>query len=147
MDKLNLAALEATLRLYRDERRALASIPTLQMLTMSAEQLVRRAGMISRKLRKILPVSVKLVTHPGESSAGGGSFPLLHLPTTLIEVRIAGLSPYQIEEALRLAAVPVIGRIHRDRFLLDARTIMDRDLPALSASLRQAAGAQAEEPE
>jgi L-seryl-tRNA(Ser) seleniumtransferase len=146
MDKLNLAALEATLRLYRDERRALASIPTLQMLTMSAEQLVRRAGMISRKLRKILPVSVKLVTHPGESSAGGGSFPLLHLPTTLIEVCIAGLSPYQIEEALRLAAVPVIGRIHRDRFLLDARTIMDRDLPALSASLRQAAGAQAEEP-
>jgi L-seryl-tRNA(Ser) seleniumtransferase len=147
MDKLNLAALEATLRLYRDERRALTSIPTLQMLTMSAAQLVRRAGVISRKLRKALPANVTLVTHPGESSAGGGSFPLLQLPTTLIEVRIAGLSPSRIEEALRHAAVAVIGRIHRDRFLLDARTIMDRDLPALSASLLQVAGQYAEVPQ
>lgn len=139
MDKLNLAALEATLRLYRDERRALASIPTLRMLTMTTEQLVRRAGMISRKLRKALPDSVLLVTHPGESSAGGGSFPLLQLPTTLIEVCIVGLSPHQIEAALRSATVPVVGRIHRDRFLLDARTILDQDLPDLTASLCQVA--------
>jgi L-seryl-tRNA(Ser) seleniumtransferase len=146
MDKLNLAALEATLRLYRDERRALASIPTLKMLTMTAEQIVRRAAMISRKLRKALPGPVTLVTHPGESSAGGGSFPLLQLPTTLIEVRIAGWSPQQIEDALRRATVPVIGRIHRDRFLLDVRTLMDRDLPALADSLRQVASAHGEVP-
>lgn len=147
MDKLNLAALEATLRLYRDERRALASIPTLRMLTMTAEQLVRRAGMISRKLRKTLPDSVTLVTQPGESSAGGGSFPLIQLTTTLIEVRIAGWSPHQIEDALRRARVPVIGRIHRDRFLLDVRTIMDRELPDLAAALRQVTSAYAEVPE
>jgi L-seryl-tRNA(Ser) seleniumtransferase len=144
MDKLNLAALEATLRLYRDERRALASIPTLRMLTMSADQLVSRAGMILKKLRKALPVSVTLATHLGESSAGGGSFPLLQLPTTLIEVRIPGLSPDKIESALRLAAVPVIGRIQRDRFLLDVRTLMDHDLPGLAASLRQVARVHAE---
>jgi L-seryl-tRNA(Ser) seleniumtransferase len=144
MDKLNLAALEATLRLYRDERRALSSIPTLRMLTMSADELVKRAGSISRKLRKTLPTSVTLVTHPGESSAGGGSFPLLQLPTTLIEVRIAGLAPQQIEEALRLAAVPVIGRIHRARFLLDVRTILDRDIPVLSAMLALVAAAPRE---
>jgi L-seryl-tRNA(Ser) seleniumtransferase len=142
IDKLNLAALEATLRLYRDERRALASIPTLKMLTMTAEQLSRRAGMISRKLRRALPASVSLATHQGDSSAGGGSFPLLQLPTSLIEVRIAGWSPHQIEDALRNADVPVIGRIHRDRFLLDARTLMDRDLPALTASLRQISRAE-----
>ena len=141
MDKLNLAALEATLRLYRDERRAMAAIPTLRMLSMTAEQLVSRAGAISRKLRKGLPASVTIVTHPGESSAGGGSFPLLQLPTTLIEVCITGLSPQQIEDALRRATVPVIGRIHRDRFLLDARTLMDDDLPALADSLRQVASA------
>ena len=144
MDKLNLAALEATLRLYRDDRRALSSIPTLRMLTMDSAQLVRRAGLISKKLRRALPDTVKLVTHPGESSAGGGSFPLLQLPTTLIEVRIAGLSPHQIESALRRVVVPVIGRIHRDRFLLDARTILDRDLPALTASLLQVASSSAE---
>jgi L-seryl-tRNA(Ser) seleniumtransferase len=145
MDKLNLAALEATLRLYRDERRALSSIPTLRMLTMTAAQLARRAGMISRKLRKALPDSVTLVTHPGESSAGGGAFPLLQLPTTLVEVRISGMVPHQIEESLRRAEVPIIGRIQRDRFLLDARTLLDRDLTALIASLRQVACLPAEE--
>src|SRR5512133_732661 len=146
MDKLNLAALEATLRLYRDERRAMASIPTLRMLTMTAEQLVSRAGMITRKLRRALPASVTLVTHPGESSAGGGSFPLLQLSTTLIEVRIAGLSPQQTEDALRRAVVPVIGRIHRDRYLLDARTLMDGDLPVLVDSLSQVVRAHCEVP-
>ncbi len=138
MDKLSLAALEATLRLYRDERRALAAIPTLRMLTMTALQLARRADSISRKLRRTLPDSVTLVRHPGESSAGGGSFPLLQLPTTLIEVRIAGFLPQQIEVALRRAAVPVIGRIHRDRYLLDVRTVMDRDLAALAQSIAEA---------
>jgi L-seryl-tRNA(Ser) seleniumtransferase len=139
MDKLNLAALEATLRLYRDERRALTSIPTLRMLTLTAQQLARRADMISRKLKKTLPDNVTIIRHPGESSAGGGSFPLLQLPTTLIEIRIAGVAPQQIESALRRAVVPVIGRIQRDRFLLDVRTILDSDRQALSDSLNQVA--------
>ncbi|MBK5277066.1 MAG: L-seryl-tRNA(Sec) selenium transferase [Desulfuromonadales bacterium] len=138
MDKLNLAALEATLRLYRDERRALAAIPTLRMLTMTAGQLTRRADMITRKLRRSLPDSVSLVKHPGESSAGGGSFPLLQLPTALIEVRVDRCSAQQIETALRRTKVPVIGRIQNDRFLLDVRTILDRDLPDLGRSLTEA---------
>jgi L-seryl-tRNA(Ser) seleniumtransferase len=145
MDKLSLAALEATLRLYRDERRALAAIPTLQMLTMTAGQLARRADVIVRRLRRTVPDTVTLVKHPGESSAGGGSFPLLQLPTTLVEVRIAGHSPQQIEAALRRAAEPVIGRIHRDRFLLDVRTLRDRDLPALARSLAEAGPPPAKE--
>jgi L-seryl-tRNA(Ser) seleniumtransferase len=135
IDKLNLAALEATLRLYRDERQALAGIPTLRMLTMSADQLTRRATMIVRRLRRVLPATVTLIKHPGESSAGGGSFPLLQLPTTLVEVRIAGYSPQQLEAALRRTTTPVVGRIHRDRFLLDVRTVLERDLPALTQSI------------
>jgi L-seryl-tRNA(Ser) seleniumtransferase len=135
MDKLNLAALEATLRLYRDQRRALSSIPVLRMLTMTADHLAQRAGLIARKLRKSIPDSVTLIMHPGESSAGGGSFPLLQLPTTLIEVCIAGLAPHRIEELLRRSTVPVIGRIHRGRFLLDVRTILDDDIKHLAHSL------------
>jgi L-seryl-tRNA(Ser) seleniumtransferase len=53
--------------------------------------------------------------------------------------------PHQIEESLRRAEVPIIGRIQRDRFLLDARTLLDRDLTALIASLRQVACLPAEE--
>jgi L-seryl-tRNA(Ser) seleniumtransferase len=138
MDKLSLASLEATLRLYRDQRQALAAIPTLRMLTMTAGQLARRADLVARRLRRTLPDTVTLVKHPGESSAGGGSFPLLQLPTTLVEIVIAGHSPQQIEAALRRATTPVIGRIHRDRFLLDVRTILDRDLPALAQSMNEA---------
>jgi L-seryl-tRNA(Ser) seleniumtransferase len=145
MDKLSLAALEATLRLYRDERQALDAIPTLRMLTMTAEQLARRADVIAGRLRRTLQDTVTLVKHAGESSSGGGSFPLLQLPTTLIEVGIAGHSPQQIEAALRLATVPVIGRIHRDRFLLDVRTVMDRDLPALAQSMAEACASLAKD--
>jgi L-seryl-tRNA(Ser) seleniumtransferase len=145
MDKLSLASLEATLRLYRDERQALASIPTLRMLTMTAGQLTRRADLIARRLRRTIPDTVTLVKHPGESSAGGGSFPLLQLPTTLIEVVIAGFSPQQIEAALRRATVPVIGRIHRDRFLLDVRTVQDHDLAALARSMAEACAALAKD--
>ena len=145
MDKLNLASLEATLRLYRDERRARSAIPTLRMLTMTADELTRRAALISRRLRRTLPDTVTLVRHPGESSAGGGSFPLLQLPTTLIEIRIEGAFPQQIEAALRRTMVPVVGRIHRNRFLLDVRTLLDRDLPALAQSISEACSALAKD--
>lgn len=139
MDKLNLAALEATLRLYRDQRQALAEIPTLRMLTISPKELSGRAERLVRYLRRRLPESVALVRHPGESSAGGGSFPLLQLPTTLIEIKIAGTTPSRIEAALRSCAISVIGRIHRERYLIDVRTIADADFAALLDSLQEAA--------
>ena len=139
IDKLTLAALEATLRLYRDDRLALASIPTLRMLTVPAAELEQRANRIIRRFRRSLPESVTLLKHRGESSAGGGSFPLLQLPTTLIEVKIANSSPQEIEAELRKSSTPVVGRIHRGRYLLDVRTIPDRDLPKLLNSIAQAA--------
>jgi len=139
--KLSLAALEATLLLYRDERLALRSIPALAMLTMTAADADRRAGLLIRRLRRSLPASVTLTRQRGESSAGGGSFPLLRLETALIEVRIAGHPPQRIEAVLRNCATPVIGRIHQDRFLMDVRTILDGDITALAGSLREAAAA------
>ncbi|MEI6306032.1 MAG: L-seryl-tRNA(Sec) selenium transferase, partial [Deltaproteobacteria bacterium] len=139
IDKLTLAALEATLRLYRDPRQAMAAIPTLRMLASSPEELSRRADALMRRLRPKLPSTVTLGKHKGESSPGGGSYPLLQLPTTLIEVGIAGSSPQQIEEALRNSTPPVLGRINRDRFLLDIRTIHDSEFPFLAEALLQAA--------
>lgn len=138
LDKLSLAALEATLRLYRDERSALSEIPVLKMLTSSAPELSRRAGTIIRRLRRMVPDSVTLGRLAGESSVGGGSFPLLQLPTTLIEIGLPGFPPAEIESALRRAPIPVIGRIQRDRYLLDVRTLMEHDIPSLAQSLCRA---------
>lgn len=140
IDKLTLAALEATLRLYRDDRQALAEIPTLQMLTVSLEELDQRLRRMLRRLRRLLPASIRLQAASGSSSPGGGSFPLLQLPTRLIDVTLPGLSANGLEQALRTTTPPVVGRIQRDRFLLDVRTLHDDDLPRLAAALLQVLG-------
>ncbi len=135
MDKLTLAALEATLGLYRDRRTALSEVPTLSMLTAPYAELAARAKRIAKKLRGRLPQAVSLSFAEGFSQAGGGTLPLLNLPTLLIEVGVAGLSPNDVESRLRGAEVPVIGRISKGAFLLDPRTILDQDLDDLAAAL------------
>ena len=137
IDKLTLAALEATLRLYRDEQRALAEIPTLRMLTCSLDELDTRMRRMLRRLRRQLPPGISLKPASGTSSPGGGSFPLLQLPTRLIEVTVPGLSANRLEEALRATTPPVVGRIQHDRFLLDLRTLADDDLPFVTTALTQ----------
>lgn len=139
IDKLSLAALEATLRLYRDEQQAVRKIPTLSMLCLTAKELEKRAGRILKRLEKRVNPLIRLSKIKGESAVGGGSFPLLKLSTSLIEVKIPGSSSQQIESALRNSSVPIIGRIFRDQYLLDVRTILDSDIPALEHSLNEAA--------
>jgi len=135
MDKLTLATLEATLGLYRDERAALNEVPTLRMLTIPYPELAERARRLVRRLKRRLPEAVSLALTEGFSQAGGGTLPLLNLPTLLIEVRREGLSPNDIEAALRGFSVPVIGRISRGSFLIDPRTLLDQDLDDLAAAL------------
>ncbi len=135
VDKLTLAALEGTLRLYRDERRALAQIPTLRMLTATEETLTARGRKLAGRLRRRVPASVRITIVKGTSQAGGGSLPLLQLPTALLEIAVDGLSPQEIETRLRSCPVPIIGRIQRDAFLLDVRTLLDDDLPYLTDGL------------
>jgi L-seryl-tRNA(Ser) seleniumtransferase len=140
IDKLTLAAMEATLRLYRDERIALAQIPTLRMLTMTIDEIGKQARRMLKRLRAELPDQFTLTLQHGFSSPGGGSFPLLQLPSRMIEVTVDGLPAHHLEERLRSTTPPVIGRLQKDRFLLDVRTLTDNELPLLAAALRQAAG-------
>jgi len=138
IDKLTLAALEATLRLYRDERVALAEIPTLRMLTMPPDALASQARRMLRRLRALLPEQFTLTLQDGFSSPGGGSYPLLQLPSRLIEVSVDGLPPNRLEELLRTTTPPVVGRLQKDRFLLDVRTLSDNDIPFLASAFCQA---------
>jgi L-seryl-tRNA(Ser) seleniumtransferase len=136
VDKMTLSALEGVLRLYRDERSALLEIPTLRMLTMPEKELQLRAAGMLRRLKRTLPFTVSLELVNGLSMAGGGSLTTLRLPTKLIAVSCENLSATEIEKTLRAARTPVVGRISKDRFLLDTRTILDSDLPLLAASLQ-----------
>jgi L-seryl-tRNA(Ser) seleniumtransferase len=136
LDKLTLAALEGTLRLYRDERQALAQIPVLRMLTVSAAELRKRGGRLLRRLQPSLPAGVTLKLVDGVSQPGGGSYPLLSLPTTLVAISCEGMPPQEIEARFRTAPVPVIGRISGGRFLLDLRTLQEEDLPYLAGVLK-----------
>lgn len=137
IDKLTLAALEATLRLYRDEQVALAEIPTLRMLTMPLDEISSLARRMLRRLRALLPHQFTLTLQDGFSSPGGGTYPLLQLSSRLIEVTVAGLPPKRLEELLRSTTPPVVGRLQKDRFLLDVRTLTDNELPLLASALCQ----------
>jgi L-seryl-tRNA(Ser) seleniumtransferase len=117
VDKLTLAALEATLALYRDPGRAVRQVPALAMITAGADGLraraVRLAGVLAAR-----GVSAGVVETEG--SVGGGAFPTARLPSWSVAITADAAST---EEVLRGAAVPVIGRIAGDRFLLDLRSV------------------------
>lgn len=131
IDKLTLAALEATLRLYRDERAAVAEIPTLRMLTLKPAELKAKASSWIRRLRPKIPASINLTVVAGNSQVGGGSLPLLDLPTHLMAIDAEGWSPQRIDAAFRGRRIPVLGRINKGQYLLDLRTLQDADFPAL----------------
>lgn len=138
VDKMTLAALEGTLRLYRDEREALAKIPTLRMLTATFEELMTRGKQILTNMKQELPQSIQLKLEKGFSQVGGGALPLLEIPTALIVVTITGLSAQKLEPFLRRQQVPIVGRINKGCLCLDLRTILEEDIHCITASLRQA---------
>jgi len=76
---------------------------------------------------------------PPASPKWEGAYPLLELPTTLMAIEANGISPQEIEIRLRGMEVPVTGRIHKGRFLLDVRTLQDDDIPFIAAALRSLA--------
>ncbi|KJS33173.1 MAG: selenocysteine synthase [Desulfatitalea sp. BRH_c12] len=128
IDKLTLAALEATLRLYRDETDAIAKIPTLRMLFAQRPEIEVRARRLAQGLRDLADkrISAELCDLP--SRAGGGSLPLMALPSCCVGVRIAGLSPNRVEKELRTFRPPIIGRIENGLFIMDPRTIAEDEI-------------------
>ncbi len=144
LDKLTLAALEATLRLYLDPARAVEQIPTLRMITADPASLKRRAQKLARLIRKKLGGELEekltVATVPGASRTGGGAFPEATLPTTLVRLDPApcGLSVDDLRDALGRTDPPLLGRIEEDGFHLDVRTLEDSEFPLVVSALRQA---------
>ena len=132
IDKLSLAALEATLMLYRDPVRLVASIPVLAMLAAPMPVLERRAGDLAALLREIGGLEVDEAE--GESYSGGGSLPGTALPTKIVTLRAPGLSTGEFARQLRRHRPAVVGRISGGRLTLDVRTLEDRDLAEIAGA-------------
>ncbi len=138
VDKLTIAALEATLQSYR--RGALEEIPALAMIQLPPEEIARRARRFLEHLRPALPSDARVEVSAGFSVIGGGSTPDKQLPTHLILLASARHSAAALEERLRKPAhgAPVIARIAGDRLALDFRTVSAAEEEALDAALAAA---------
>lgn len=132
-DKTTLAALEATLALYRDPERALTEIPTLAMLTADPVDLKRRARRLARRIE-----GARL--GDGMSAVGGGAFPGSELPTTL--VTLTPPSCNALLASLRAQHPPVIARASGDRVVLDVRTLRDDEFSIIAEAVKAALSAQ-----
>ncbi len=128
VDKLTLAALEATLALYRDPELAIREVPVLRMLALGAEELEQRARLWVDRLREA-GVSAEAV--PGASTVGGGAYPGVELPTTLVALNAAMRSAREVEAALRQGEPAVVARIVDGRVVLDPRTVFEEEEAAL----------------
>lgn len=137
VDKFTLAALEATLKLYADPATAVRHIPTLSMLSMSPQMVARRVNRLRRRLPPLLQEAYKLQVIDGISAVGGGALPLAQLPTKLCALRPAFCSVVELERRLRCRQPAIIGRIAHDQYLLDMRTVQDREIPEIATALQE----------
>ncbi len=133
-DKLTLAALEATLRLYVDPDRALAEVPTLRSLARGADDIREQAVRLADALRARLAGRARVDVTQGQSQVGGGSLPGEELPTWCVRLQPADGSVDNLAAALRQGEPAVLGRIREDALLLDPRTVAaDEEAELLAA--------------
>ena len=123
IDKMTLAALEATLKLYRDPLAAVEKIPTLRMLTLSYEQICRDAEVLFSRVSEAVGGRAELALADMASRPGGGSYPGLTLPTRCLTIRPKNMSVTALDKKLRAFDPPVMGRIEDDWFVIDPRTL------------------------
>jgi L-seryl-tRNA(Ser) seleniumtransferase len=134
IDKFTVAALEATLYAY-EAGEALETIPTLRMLTEPPAAIRRRARGLLRRLPAEVQSRLGLMLVDATSQVGGGALPTVELPTVALALGNAERRPQDLDERLRAARPPVLGRLLDDRLLLDFRTVLPADVPALATIL------------
>lgn len=132
VDKMTLAALEATLMLYLDEKEAIEKIPTLRMILESPEKIKKRALKILRMLKK---EGIDATVKEDISMPGGGSLPENGIKTYVIAIKTT-----QTEEfikKLRKTEPPVIARVKEDFVIFDMRTLQEKEIPLLVKAIKQ----------
>ncbi len=135
IDKLTLAALEATLREYLDKEQALQNIPTLRMLHIDSAELQSRAADLQQALSQKLSGKAKVKLEPGFSLVGGGAMPTAQLASTLVGIQPLEISVDLLAEKLRLGQPAVLGVVRENYLWLDLRTIFPEEEEWLQEAL------------
>jgi len=133
-DKLTLGALAATLALYRDPAAARREVPALRMLTAPLAELEARAAALASRL----PAAARATVEPTRAAVGGGTFPGVELPSAGVALAPAGASAAELARRLRLAEPPVVAVTTASRVVLDLRTILPEDEPAVIGAVAAA---------
>ena len=145
VDKFTISALEATLRLYLDEKIAVEKIPTLKMLSMDMGELEDKANILYKMLtQKIDNEKVKAEIVDDYSEVGGGSLPLEKIPTKCIMLTLDNMSISEFEKNLRSYKTPIITRVYKDKVYIDLRTVREDEfnivVDGIVYGLREAEG-------
>ena len=138
LDKMTLAALEETMRIYLEPERALAEIPALRMLSSTPEDLRPRAEALAKVIAAALPSDVADIDIVDEiSRAGGGALPMCDIPTLAVRVSFRKGNALDCDRSLvSHRSMPIIGRLKKDALLFDVRTLVhDDEIDAIASGL------------
>lgn len=138
IDKFTLAGLESVLRLYLDEAQAVREIPTLAMISQTAEQVKRRADELLQRLTRACASDCHCEVVLVHSRVGGGAMPEQSLPSWAVALQPSSMKISELERRLRRVQPPVIGRMEDDCLLLDMRTVAEDELELLETCLCKA---------
>ena len=132
VDKMTLAALEATLKLYLDEKEALEHIPTLHMISLSKERLFAKAEVLKTRLSDL---DFKITVAEDKAEVGGGSYPASYLDSVVVKLEHPRLSATDIERRLLEVEIPIITRIKDNELIFDMRTLRTREFDLVKQAL------------
>ena len=136
VDKMTLAALEATLKLYLDEKEALEHIPTLHMISLSKERLLGKADVFKTRLSDL---DFKITVAEDKAEVGGGSYPASYLDSVVVKLEHPRLSATDIERRLLEVEIPIITRIKDNELIFDMRTLRTREFDLVKQALIEVA--------
>lgn len=139
IDKLTLAALEATMMHYLDLDKAVCDIRVLRSLTEPVANVGKRARRLLTVLEKLSLKGLTFSIMEEHSMAGGGSLPTQEIPTVVVAVSSSGISTSRMEKRLRKLKVPIITRIFENRVLLDLRTITEEEFVFIEEGMKHIA--------
>ncbi|MBH97454.1 MAG: L-seryl-tRNA(Sec) selenium transferase [Rhodospirillaceae bacterium] len=135
IDKLSLAALVATLRLYIPPNNPAERVPVLRMINEDVRIIDRRARNLLRQLKKIPGLSGSVVSDV--SYGGGGVLPMTEIPTKVLHIEFANLGAGQLARILRESDPPLVARVNKGKLIIDPRTILSEDTNDVVRAFRQ----------